>query len=217
MTDRNPLSDLSWYIRNQAPNIEARGQMRQSRRIEGQFSYSSELKAYRAIMCYIEQGLADQKIKIIPIINAIVQFQRQQGRTDYHFCLFSFHSNDTQLKHHGHSYEIVCNANSNNLAHLLCELSGDKPAGQAPVIHQLFPVPALYSRIRRVTQEDLLLFICRNRSVKFDARLKELYTSKIQRHSIWIFIEEGQLSIEMGKIIPEFQEMEESNNELPEG
>ncbi|EKD26286.1 MAG: hypothetical protein ACD_79C01283G0007 [uncultured bacterium] len=52
------------------------------------------------------------------------------------------------------------------------------------------------------------MFICNNKSVKFSSKLKDYYTPKIKRHSIWVFTEGGDPSIVMGTFTPEFEEQE---------
>ncbi|EKD26287.1 MAG: hypothetical protein ACD_79C01283G0008 [uncultured bacterium] len=141
MFTQEQLSGLKRYLRINAPDIESRGGIRQSRRIEGQFSSGSELKAYRAAMCYIQQGLENKKEMIVPIIRTIASVQQSQGRLDYHYCLFSFHSNKPKLQHQGSSLKVTSNANCTNLSKLLCDLAGDSPIDTHPAFINFSPCP----------------------------------------------------------------------------
>lgn len=124
---------------------------------------------------------------------------------NYHFCLFSFGWEDRKLHHNERSLQVYSIANTDSISNLLCKLAGKGKVESSPVVPALFPFADPYGTIMKVTPEDLLVFFCQDRSVKFAASLEKIYTRNIQRHSVWIFVGGDTPEVEFGRFKPDFE------------
>ena len=80
-------------------------------------------------------------------------------------------------------------------------LAGSELSGTS-IIPALFPPTSLYSKKSNVRGHDLLVFICKDRSVQ----LSELSTTaynRVRRRSLWIFINNDKPEWEFGTFKPE--------------
>ena len=201
----NFLSDLTRFVRNNAPEIES-GHARQSRKIYGQISYDTPIDAYRSVILYIEKGLGSYIDIISRVIYIITGFQNSHRQWGYFLHLFSFGWDDRVLHHKGHALTVT-GFHGKGIARILCDLSGtDKPAA-SPVIPALFPRRVdFYSQDANVTKDDLLVFFCSDRSVKCNPPVRQQLSKQFQRRTVWIFLEGEMVDYEFpstGRFLPE--------------
>lgn len=206
--NKGALRKIFNKISSHAPAADVDG-CRPSRRIQGLLNNYAEGHRYRAIMCYIQKGLGFHEETVAKIIEQIIKFQNPSysGRS-FHFCFFSFGWNNHTLRHAGKSILIkhtpIGSTKYRDLAKKLCELAGSDGPSTSPLISELFPDTDVYSRISRVTSEDLPVFFCSNRDVKISATLSSTYKA-IRRKALWIFLDDEEPQWEFGKFTPEFQ------------
>ena len=72
--NKNWLKGLKHKLRSKAPTKVADG-VRQSRRVPGQCSYESEIKAFASVICYIQKGLGEENEIIGEAIKIILDIQ----------------------------------------------------------------------------------------------------------------------------------------------
>jgi hypothetical protein len=175
-------------LSNNAPAITGDG-MRQSRRLEGQFSYDREIEAYHAVMFYIQKGLAAYQDIITKLLMKVVAMQNDCERGTYHLCLFLFGSSNHLLSHDGKSIKVIDKNISYSVAiKRIMQLSGNQPPDNH-VIGSFFPIADPYGTIRGVTSDDLLVFIY-NKEIVFHSSLQNT-TRSIQKHSLFVNINDG--------------------------
>ena len=198
--DKDWLKGLKHKLRAKAPTNAADG-VRQSRRVSGQCSYESEIKAYSSIIFYIQKGLGKENVNTEAVIKKILDAQGSSRRINYYLHLFSFGWDDNKLRHKKSAISIISRANSDMIINDLYKLAGPDPSGTS-IIPLLFPPTSLYSKKHNVKTNDLLVFICRDRSVQ----LSELSTAaynRVRRRSLWIFMNNDKPEWEFGTFKPE--------------
>lgn len=77
-----PVSDLSRYLKRKAPTIDVSG-MRQSRRIEGQFSGQRESRSFREVHFWVHSEIDPAAPCVRGVCKDIARFQRNEERGDY--------------------------------------------------------------------------------------------------------------------------------------
>ena len=194
------LKGLRNKLRVKAPTIEADG-IRQSRRVSGQYSYVVEKRAYDSIICYIQKGLCKENEIIEAVIKIILDIQASSRLTNYHLHLFSFGWDDNKLHHRKSAISIIARVSSAFITNKLCKLAGSELSGTS-IIPALFPPTSLYSKQRNVRAHDLLVFICKDRSVQL-SKLSTATYSRVRRRSLWIFINNDKPEWEFGTFKPE--------------
>lgn len=198
--DKGWLKGLKHKLRAKAPAKETDG-IRQSRRVSGLCSYESEIKAYSSIIFYIQKGLGEENVNTEAVIKKILDTQGSSRRINYYLHLFSFGWDDNKLHHKKSAISITSRANSNMIINDLYKLAGPDHSG-ASIIPSLFPPTSLYSKKHNVKTNDLLVFICRDKSVQ----LSELSTAaynRVRRRSLWIFMNNENPEWEFGIFKPE--------------
>jgi len=187
-------------LRKNFPTIEADG-IRQSRRVSGQYSYVVEKTAYDSIIWYIQKGLGKENENIEAVIKIILDLQASARLTNYYLHLFSFGWDDNKLHHRKSAISIIARVSSAMIINELCKLAGSD-LSEKPIIPALFPPTSLYSKKRNVRAHDLLVFICKDRSVKLSALSTAAY-NRARRRSLWIFINNDKPEWEFGTFKPE--------------
>ncbi|MAF20284.1 MAG: hypothetical protein CMI55_01240 [Parcubacteria group bacterium] len=194
------LKGLRNKLRVKAPTIEADG-IRQSRRVSGQYSYVVEKNAYHSVICYVQKGLGKENEIIETVIKIILGIQASARLTNYYLHPFSFGWDDNKLHHRKSAISIIARVSSAMIINELCKLAGSELSGTS-IIPALFPPTSLYSKKSNVRGHDLLVFICKDRSVQ----LSELSTAaynRVRRRSLWIFINNDKPEWEFGTFKPE--------------
>ena len=208
MIEQNVISEfisaLTGYMRTTAPTLTIdEDSMGPSRKILGQFTKrETQIRAYRAICCYMQRGLGTHVDVVGRLVYAITSFQWSQGqRNPYFFHLFSFGWEDNVLHHYPRAHEL-CGMHQKSVAVSLCRLAGVDNANNVPFVPTLFPTAVnIYNVHANVGREDLRVFFCTDRSVKLSAAAKRSYS---QRNTVWIFLTDDSLDFEVGKFMPEF-------------
>ena len=198
--DKGWLKGLKHKLRAKAPTNVADG-VRQSRRVSGQCSHEAEIKAYSSIIFYIQKGLGDKNVNTETVIKKILDAQGSSRRINYYIHLFSFGWDENKLHHKKTAISITSRANSDMIINDLYKLADSDPSGTS-IIPSLFPPTSLYSKKHNVKTNDLLVFICRDRSVQ----LSELSTAaynRVSRRSLWIFMNNDNPEWEFGTFKPE--------------
>ena len=198
--DKAWLKGLKNKLRVKAPIIETDG-IRQSRRVPGQYSCVKEIRAYGSIICYIQKGLGKENEIIGAVIKIILDIQGSSRLTNYYLHPFSFGWDDNKLHHRKSAISIIARVSSAFITNKLCKLAGSELSGTS-IIPALFPPTSLYSKKSNVRGHDLLVFICKDRSVQ----LSELSTAAYnrgRRRSLWIFINNDKPEWEFGTFKPE--------------
>ena len=198
--DKGWLKGLKNKLRAKAPTNVGDG-VRQSRRVPGQCSYESEIKAYSSVICYIQKGLGEEDEIIGEAVKIILDIQGSSRLKNYYLHPFSFGWDDNKLHHKKSAISIISRGNSTNITNELCKIAGSDSSGTS-TIPALFPPTSLYSKKNKATVHDLLVFICRDRSVM----LSELSTAaynRARRCSLWIFTNNDKPEWEFGTFKPE--------------
>ena len=198
--DKGWLKGLKHKLRAKSPTNVADG-IRQSRRVSGQCSHESEIKAYSSIIFYIQKGLGEENVNTEAVIKKILDAQGSSRRINYYLHLFSFGWDDNKLRHKKSAISIISRANSNMIINDLYKLAGSDPSGTS-IIPSLFPPTSLYSKKHNVKTNDLLVFICRDRSVQL-SELSSVAYNRVRRRSLWIFITSDKPEWELGTFKPE--------------
>ena len=198
--DKNWLKGLKHKLRAKAPTNVADG-VRQSRRVPGQCSYESEIRAYASVICYIQKGLGEENEIIEEAIKIILAIQGSSRLKNYYLHLFSFGWNDNKLHHKKSAISIISRRNSTNITNELCKLAGSDSSGTS-TIPALFPPTSLYSKKSKATVNDLLVFVCKDRSVQLSGVSTDAY-NRVRRRSLWIFINNDNPEWEFGTFKPE--------------
>jgi hypothetical protein len=198
--DKVWLKGLRNKLRVKAPTIEADG-IRQSRRVPGQCSYEAEIKAYASIICYIQKGLGKENQIIEEVIKIILSVQSSSGHKYYFMHPFSFGWDDNKLHHKKSAISIISRGNSTNIINELCRLAGSDFSGTS-IIPSLFPPTSLYSKKTKATVHDLLVYICKNRSVQL-SELSTVAYNRVRCRSLWLFINNDKPEWEFGTFKPE--------------
>lgn len=192
----------SRYMQRTAPSI-ARPAVQMSRRLEGEVDYDAEEDAegYRAIIAYCQRGLGEHAPTINHVLATAAKIQRDCS-LEYLVCLFSFGWEDETLHHTGRAYTGRWNSITDGWSNDLCALAGVTDISTTALIPELFPLANPFGRKISVDTDDLLLFFCHNRAVRFSTRADQRYTPGIQKHAIWFFLGEDPVGIEMGSFRP---------------
>jgi len=198
--DKAWLKGLKNKLRVKAPIIETDG-IRQSRRVPGQYSCVKEIRAYGSIICYIQKGLGKENEIIGAVIKIILDIQGSSRLTNYYLHPFSFGWDDNKLHHRKSAIQIISRANNTMIINELCKLAGSDICSTS-IIPALFPSTSLYSKKRNVKAHDLLVFICKDRSVQLSELSTAAY-SRVRRRSLWIFINTDKPEWEFGTFKPE--------------
>jgi len=203
MMDENQRREIFRYLKRSSPVISRRGEGA-SRRIEGEWSTNAEedVHGYKAVVVYIQQGLGQHTELINRVLSAVASFQHD-NRLQYLVCLFSFGWEDGKLHHAGQAHQARWNSLTDGWAEELATLAGTDVPMADPVVTQLFPLvwPSLGAK-GRVSREDLLIFFCDQRTVKFSESVATDYHHAFQKNTLWFFLGEEPLGIEYGTFVP---------------
>jgi len=198
--DKGWLKGLKNKLRAKAPTNVGDG-VCQSRRVPGQCSYETEIKAYSSVICYIQKGLGEENEIIGEAIKIILDIKGSSRLKNYYLHPFSFGWDDNKLHHKKSPISIISRGNSTKIINELCKLANSDPSGTS-IIPSLFPPTSLYSKKHNVKTNDLLVFICKDRSVKLSGVSTAAY-NRVQRSSLWIFINNDKPEWEFGTFKPE--------------
>ena len=194
------LKGLKHKLRAKAPTNVADG-VRQSRRVLGQCSYESEIKAYASVICYIQKGLGEENEIIEEVLKIILDIQGSSRLKTYYLHPFSFGWDDNKLHHKKSAISIISRRNSTNITTELCKIAGSDSSGTS-TIPSLFPPTSLYSKKSKATVNDLLVFVCKDRSVQLSGVSTAAY-NRVRRSSLWIFMNNDNPEWEFGTFKPE--------------
>ena len=198
--DKSWLKGLRNKLRANAPTNMADG-IRQSRRVSGLYSYEAEIKAYASIICYIQKGLGKENEIIGEAIKIILDIQGSSKLKNYYLHPFSFGWDDNKLHHKKSAISIISRGNSTNITNELCKLAGSD-SSDTSTIPALFPPTSLYSKKSKATVNDLLVFVCKDRSVQLSGVSTAAY-NRVRRSSLWIFMNNDNPEWEFGTFKPE--------------
>jgi len=198
--DKVWLKGLRNKLRAKAPTNVADG-IRQSRRVSGRYSYEAEINAYASIICYIQKGLGKENEIIGEAIKIILGFQGSSGLKNYYLHPFSFGWDDNKLHHKKSAISIIFRGNITNIINELCKLAGSDLSSTL-IIPALFPPTSLYSKKSKASAHDLLVFICKDRSVKLSELCTATY-NRVRHRSLWIFMNNDKPEWEFGTFKPE--------------
>ena len=198
--DKSWLKGLRNKLRANAPTNMADG-IRQSRRVSGLYSYEAEIKAYASIICYIQKGLGKENEIIGEAIKIILSFQSSSKLKNYYLHPFSFGWDDNKLHHKKSAISIIFRGNITNIINELCKLAGSN-FSETSTIPSLFPPTSLYSKKSKATVNDLLVFVCKDRSVQLSGVSTAAY-NRVRRSSLWIFMNNDNPEWEFGTFKPE--------------
>lgn len=194
--DKNSLSRIDRKLRSNAPYLKKEGYA-QSRRYPGQHTCSEvDTRVYKNVILYIQKGLGKSDSLVYGVIKKIVELQYDM-ETGYFLCLFSFGWEGQPLKHTGSGVFISLKGHAKGISRKMCDLAGIEDPEHDSIITSLFPKAALYSRISKATNEDLLVFFCKNKSVFMDKKSASSY-KYLKRNSLWVFFDGDTAEWEFG-------------------
>jgi CRISPR/Cas system endoribonuclease Cas6 (RAMP superfamily) len=165
--------------------------MRSSRRLEGQFTYDRDKRAYKDVIIYVEKGLGENRTIFSSLVHVIWRLQKGQLREYYVHC-FGFGFTGDKLKHRGSVLTVRNRAMVQKTAQVLAEISGSEAPDKQSTLPKLFPTTNPYGRKGSVRSEDLLVFICRgpNGIIVPDHVQKKLDRLSRHRRTFWIYLNE---------------------------
>ena len=193
MLDQSQLRPLRWHLKNNRANLETLGEG-MSRRIEGEWMSDAEVEVqgYGAVFVYAQCGLGDKHELFAEVLTLVFSIQ-SESRLKYPLSLFSFGWDDGNLRHADRAQETYHRGGLHH-AKELAELCGTQPAASG-IVPALIPPNFRAGGKRRITDEDLLVFFCRDRAVQMPAEVLAQY-QRARRRAVWFFLDDAPLDFE---------------------
>lgn len=174
-----------------------------SSRVEDEYDHNAlrDAPGYASVVCYIQQGLGGRMDAVRSVLGRISAFQKD-SRLSYDLHLFSFGWPDG-LRHAGDRPRQIpwSGMQFARDAKLLCDLAGTDACAPDRVVPSLYPESPYLGFTRGVQPGSLLVFFCRDRSVRIAESVRALY-QKHRRRALWVFLGDDPPSLELGTFEP---------------
>jgi hypothetical protein len=195
------LNSFVQYLDRQAPilGLDAYGG---SRKVddEGWCYTSQEIRCYRAIHYYFQQGLGNQESRIEDVMNVIHHYQKENGRGEYDAYFYPFGFSDETKRG---TRRIGNQTRMTQFSRGICEASGKTEPNSPPVIRVLRPAAG----------EDFVVFFCRDQSLRLSNNVAGRYAAAKKRCA-WFFLEGKEPQWEPGaRFRLELSEVESPSDE----
>lgn len=172
-----------------------------SHRIEDLYTRRDvDTRGYTGVLSYIQRGLDDAADAVRSVLRAVSGIQ-SHGGLGYSLCPMSFGWDDGKLHHDGRIIPTEGAINVDYMVKHLLELAGPRPTAATPLVPALWPGSAPGLRRRQVERGDLLIFFCRDRSVRLSAAAQETY-QRVKRRALWVFCDGGTVEWDLGAFEP---------------
>ena len=189
-----PHSSLFLKIRNEAPSITVSENYGRSGGYYG--DEDIETRGYRAVLIYIQLGLAGNIDLFLNTARLVLSVQKG-ACIRYPLVPLGFGTGN-KLIHEGKYFDLGFSndyANDFKIAETLMRISGNEVGNIPSIIPELYPkagIRNLYGGKARVDESDLLVFIGKKNEVAFSSVLGPKINSRIKRHILLVEIEEDK-------------------------
>ena len=168
------------HFKRFAPTIGVEG-LRQSRRIEGQFSSGTETRGFDRIYILAQEGAGAHLDVVRQVIDTVSRFHRDNRRGTCAVFLRSFGPAGTsestlhKLRERGIEYVVAA----------LCEQAGDAAPKKSSVI----------STPGSARKKDLLLVLCTNHDIAVEGQAAEAMGRGSARNVLWVYLDSGRFEV----------------------
>ncbi len=189
------------YLKRNRPVLIERAEG-YSRRIEGEIDKGvGDLRAYSAVLFYIERGLGSERELVHQAVMAAWSAQAMNNNK-YLVGLFSYGWDDRELHHSGRNlwgnrYPVY-----KPWVDELCNLAGDSPGPAPALIPTLFPLADPCGVKTNIARTDLLVFIARDRHVMMSRAAADKYNMVRARNAIWFLVNGENPEFAAGEFMP---------------
>jgi hypothetical protein len=143
----------------------------------------------------MEKGLNEHEDVTARILLEIIRFQLRTGYSGSRIFLASFGGPHDDLAHDPAVLSIRSIDSSLPLARQLCKLAGKDPVpGEKGAV----------LKIGRSTIDDLLVIFRSGLPIFMEKPMRTRYMSMFKKHTLWVTIEQTQVTVEVGKIPEEW-------------
>lgn len=171
-----PLKQLRRHLKWVAPTLEISGRA-QHRRVEGQLTGSVEGNCFAKVFFIAESGIGTFEKQIRDVCRAVAYVQYDSRRGDYPVEMRVFGTDGDGLVKKIRVGEPPA---IDRIRRRLIELVGDSPGTNNPVIKD----------VGRPEKGDLVLVLCRNRSVAVGEDAGKRLERLKPKHVVWVVLED---------------------------
>jgi len=187
---------LRYYLMQKRPSI-ARQDERESSRIEGETGHGDrDVQGYRAVAAFIQRGLGDQMEIVRQVLDIAAKVQNDNN-LNFPVVLFSFGWDDGILHGKGRPRSGGPNIPCNGWATELCDMASAETSPVPQKTPSLFPPAKQTGAPLKVTGEDLLIFFCKDRSVRLTDEAMARYAKPL-KHAVWIYCGDDRAEMALG-------------------
>ena len=178
------------------PSI-ARQDERESSRIESETGHGDrDVQGYRAVAAFIQRGLGDQMEIVRQVLDIAAKVQNDNN-LNFPVALFSFGWDDGILHGKGRARSGGPNIPCNGWATELCDMASAETSPVPQKTPSLFPPAKQTGAPLKVKEEDLLIFFCKDRSMRLTDEAMARYDKPL-KHAVWIYCEDDKLEMAFG-------------------
>ncbi|GAB6064375.1 hypothetical protein [Deferrisoma palaeochoriense] len=195
--DLRQIRALRAKIMGAASTFESDADVSPSRRVPGLWTGGREEHGYRALRVYVEKGLGAEAQRVAAIVEEVDDAVEAAGYREFERYLFSFGWPEGTLRVGPHPLPYHGGIFLPQWRERIQALAGTEPC-QRPVV-----LPSLWRANRgwgSPSQEDLIVFVCRDRQILRPARWARRYTG-MRLQIVWIFLDGdgGKAEFEFGR------------------
>jgi len=188
--------NLRKYLLRERPSM-ARQDERESSRIEGETGDGDrDVLGYRAVAAFIQRGLGSQ-IELVRQVLDIAAKVQNDNNLNFQIPLFSFGWDDGFLHGKGRARNGGPNIPCDGWVKELCDLASTDTGPAPQKIPSFFPPAKQTGAPLKVKEEDLLIFFCKDRSVRLTDEAMARYVKPL-KHAVWIYCEDDKIEMAFG-------------------